>query len=132
MTAENNLQQLLRSLAPVLNDGEYVFAHVANTDGIDRSLPVAEIREREGTTVVIARHAAEGLGLPYTYVAAWITLTVHSDLNAVGLTAAVANALAEDGISCNVIAGFYHDHLFVSAEDAPRAMAALRKLSETE
>jgi hypothetical protein len=60
--------------------------------------------------------------------AAWITLTVHSDLEAVGLTAAVSVALGAAGISCNVVAGTYHDHLFVPAQKAADAMAALRKL----
>lgn len=60
--------------------------------------------------------------------AAWITLTVHSDLAAVGLTAAFSRVLAEAGISCNVVAGVRHDHIFVPVERAADAMAALRRL----
>lgn len=100
-----------------------------DTAGIDRSLPVATIREREGTTMILQREVADGLGLPYTYLAAWITLRVNSDLAAVGLTAAVATALAERGISCNVVAGYYHDHLFVDLGSAEEAMRALTRLS---
>ncbi len=55
---------------------------------------------------------------------------MHSDLQAVGLTAAVATALAEAGISCNVVAAAYHDHLFVPVESASQAIAALRTLQE--
>ena len=60
--------------------------------------------------------------------AAWITLEVHSDLNAVGLTAAVSGALARAGISCNVVAAACHDHLFVPVEAAPAALACLESL----
>ena len=61
--------------------------------------------------------------------AAWITLEVHSSLAAVGLTAAFAGALAQANISCNVIAGYYHDHLFVARDDAERALSTLRALA---
>jgi hypothetical protein len=60
--------------------------------------------------------------------AAWITLMVHSDLEAVGLTAAFAHALGQAGISCNVVAGAYHDHIFVPFEQALPAMDALIEL----
>ncbi|HCH64870.1 MAG TPA: acetyltransferase, partial [Deltaproteobacteria bacterium] len=69
-------------------------------------------------------------GLSVLFRAAWITLTVHSDLQAVGLTAAVASALTAVGVSCNVVAGAHHDHLFVPEGMADRAMAALRDLQE--
>ena len=69
------------------------------------------------------------LGLNYSFVASWITLTVHSSLEAVGLTAAFSKALAEKGISCNVVAAFYHDHLFVRQQDAAAAMETLKGLS---
>ena len=62
--------------------------------------------------------------------AAWITLTVQSDLNAVGLTAVVSTALAKAGISCNVIAAVHHDHLFVPVDRADDAMRVLRGLSD--
>ena len=59
----------------------------------------------------------------------WITLDVHSSLEAVGLTAAVSAALAEENISCNVVAAYYHDHLFVPVADAERAMETLMRLT---
>ena len=74
-----------------------------------------------------ARHGIEG-----TFEAAWITLTVHSDLAAVGFLAAVAAALASEGIPCNAIAAFHHDHLFVPVAMAERAMAALERLQENQ
>ncbi len=67
---------------------------------------------------------------PYQYVAAWITLNVHSSLEAVGLTAAFAKALGDAGISCNVVAAYYHDHIFVDVKDAEKAMDVLQRMAE--
>lgn len=74
------------------------------------------------------REMADDLGLTYTYVAAWITLTVHSSLEATGLTAAFATALADAGISCNVVAAYFHDHIFVAEADGERTIEVLRGL----
>ena len=62
------------------------------------------------------------------FVAAWLSLRVHSALDAVGLTAAVSRALADAGIACNVLAGFHHDHLLVPAARRADAIAALHAL----
>ena len=69
--------------------------------------------------------------MPYSFVGAWITLNVHSALEAVGLTAAVSRALTEAGISCNVVAAYYHDHLFVPAEQGERALKILQDLARS-
>ena len=87
------------------------------------------VTEPEGRTLVLPRQRADELGLPYEFVAAWITLHVHSALDAVGLTAAFATALTAEGISANVVAGYFHDHLFVPEDRADDAMRALRRLS---
>ena len=84
--------------------------------------PVGMFQEKEGITVILPREQADGLSLPYSLACAWITLTVHSSLEAVGLTAAISQALAEANISCNVVAAYYHDHLFIPIADADRAM----------
>lgn len=128
MSAEKDLQTLLATMAPTLREGEYVF--VQWPDG--RPLPAAveaAVREAEGLTVVLPRAAADSEGLAYSFVAAWITLEVHSALDAVGLTAAFGKALADAHISCNVLAGLHHDHLLVPAPDAPRALEVLAELS---
>ena len=91
--------------------------------------PLGSFQEREGLTVIVQRQQAEQLQLEIDYVAAWLTLNVHSALAAVGLTAAVAGALADAGISCNVIAGYYHDHLFVAHADGPRTLGVLQQLA---
>ena len=45
-----------------------------------------------------SRDVADANGLSYDYVAAWITLQVHSSLAAVGLTASFSAALAQAGV----------------------------------
>ncbi|MDP9532859.1 ACT domain-containing protein [Pseudomonas protegens] len=132
MAGETSLATLLRSMSPQLNDGEYVFCCIADRSLLQDCEVLGSFREREGLTVILPRQQAEQLGLTFDYVAAWITLNVHSALEAVGLTAAFAGALGQAGISCNVIAGFYHDHLFVGQADAQRAMQVLQKLAAGE
>jgi len=127
VTAERDLQRLLASMEPVLRPGTFVFAVVPN--GAEDLAPEATVREEEGLTVVLPRERADALGLSYDYVAAWITLRVHSALDAVGLTSAVSSALAAAGMSCNVIAGYHHDHLLVPAERGDEAVRLLRELS---
>jgi len=129
MAGETSLATLLRSMSPELNDGDYVFCTVADASLLKGADVLGSFREREGLTVIIERQHAEALGLSFDYVAAWITLNVYSALEAVGLTAAFAGALGQAGISCNVIAGFYHDHLFVGKDDANKAMSVLRQLA---
>lgn len=128
VTGEHDLELLLRGLQPQRHPYEYVFTTM--TGPIPPEVhPVVTVAEPEGTTVVLMRAEADAAGLPYDFVAAWITLRVHSALDAVGLTAAVSGALAGVGISCNVVAGYFHDHLFVRCADADRAMAVLAGLS---
>ncbi|MFJ7140816.1 ACT domain-containing protein [Pseudomonas protegens] len=132
MAGETSLATLLRSMSPQLNDGEYVFCSLTDPNLLQDCEVLGSFREREGLTVIVQRQQAERLGLAFDYVAAWITLNVHSALEAVGLTAAFAGALGQAGISCNVIAGYYHDHLFVGQADARRAMQVLQKLAAGE
>lgn len=89
---------------------------------------IGTFREEEGTTVVIAKEKADQLNLSYTYEAAWITLQADTDLDMVGLTAKFSRALAEEGISCNVIAAYHHDHIFVATADAEKAIRTLESL----
>lgn len=129
MTGETNLSRLLASLSPRLNPGRFVFCSVPQPTVVQVAAALGSFREAEGTTLILAREEAERLGLAYDYLAAWITLEVHSSLAADGLTAAFAEALAGEGISCNVIAGFHHDHLFVAEADAERALTRLQRLA---
>ena len=129
MPGEKDLVQLLKTMQPCLNEGEYVFCTVADLKGIPTDQIISFFKESEGFTIILARSLADQWHLDYSFVAAWITLTVHSALDAVGLTAAFANALADVGISCNVVAGYYHDHIFVDKGDGERAMEVLWALS---
>lgn len=127
-----DLQELINSMEPILNEGQYVFCTTTDVTPIPRELPICEIKEKEGTTLVIRKQDADRLGLAYTYIASWITLSVHSSLSAVGLTAAFAAALGHHNISCNVIAGYYHDHIFVDIQDAPQAIKVLSQMSQPD
>jgi hypothetical protein len=129
MTGETSLPTLLRHLTPVLQDGAYVFCTVTATYEVPLAEVLGTFREAEGLTLILPQATADRLALPYDYVATWLTLQVHSSLAAVGLTAAFAQALAAAGISCNVVAGFYHDHLFVAQADAERAVHVLQQLA---
>jgi len=130
MTGEKDLAALLRRLRPVLQTGEYVFCTRPHTHPVPSDVqPVGTFSEAEGLTIIVPRAVAEAQAWPYSFVAAWLTLTVHSSLEAVGLTAAVAQALAQANISCNVVAAYFHDHIFVPVADAERALHILEALA---
>ena len=113
---------MLAGMAPVLDGRAWFFVVVEGEPPADA---FAVIREEEGTTAILPGECA---GMPF----ARITLTVHSALEGVGLTAAVSGALAEAGIACNVVAGYHHDHLFVPWDRRDEALAVLRRLSSPE
>lgn len=129
MPGETNLDKLLKTMKPQLNEGEFVFCVVQDFSQVSIECILFFFKEMEGYTIVLKKELADNLKLDYSFVASWITLTVHSALNAVGLTAAFSSALAKSYISCNVIAGYYHDHIFVATKDADEAMGVLNKLS---
>lgn len=125
-SGSRDLAALLAGLAPVRRPGEFVVVSTTS----ETTLPSeATVLEDEGTTLVLERHEADAFRFAHSGTFAWITLTVSSSLEAVGLTAAVASALAERGIACNVLAGFHHDHLLVPSDRADDALAALAELS---
>ncbi|MDB4048221.1 ACT domain-containing protein [Polaribacter sp.] len=130
MEGEKDLQKLLKNMKPVLNPGEYVFAVVKNLDNILRTDTLFEFKEKEAITLVLEKNKADTLKLSYQFISSWITLKVHSSLEAVGLTAAFSTALTKQKISCNVVAGFYHDHIFVDTKDAKKAIEVLTNLSK--
>lgn len=128
MPAITDLDILLKSMSPELIEGNYVFCTV-NGPLLDYLAldPIATFHEKEGLTLVLAEHKAKEAKLDYDTVFCLITLSVHSSLEAVGLTAAFANKLTSYGISANVIAGYYHDHIFVQKHKVDAAMKALKE-----
>lgn len=120
---------LLANMATQLRPGEYVFCSLPPGQEVPKSGVLASVVEPEGLSIVISREQADAAGWEYDYVAGWITLGVQSALDAVGLTAAVSSVLADSGVSCNVIAGFHHDHLLIPADRAREALTILQRLS---
>jgi len=125
-----DLNELITEINPVLHDGVYVFVSVNDEVSLNNIKVIASIHESEGYSAIIAESDAKELGLDILFRAAWITLNVHSDLNAIGLTALFSAALAKEGISCNVVAGAYHDHVFVPVDRAKDAMHAFGQLQQ--
>jgi len=128
MNGEKNLTILLQNMKPILHAGDFVFCCVESLENIDLKQLVGTFYEEEGITLIVSRAYADYAGLPYTFVASWITLKIHSSLEAVGFTAAFSKALANEGIGCNVVAAYYHDHLFINKLDSARAMEILKSL----
>lgn len=126
-TAMTDLDDILRSLDVSARPDRYVFATVP-AGSLAMAAAHASIIEAEGVTIVMTTEEARRHGLDASPAMAWLTLTVHSSLEAVGLTAAFSTALAQAGISCNVLAGFYHDHLLVPYDRLDQAVSVLRAL----
>jgi len=131
MAGERDLKKLLSAMSPRLIDGDYVFLSIAGAEYGDHVelKPFAAINEVEGLTLIVEQELAIEHGFEFEGTYKGITLEVHSSLEAVGLTAAFAKALGDVNISANVIAGFYHDHIFVQQKYAAQAMDALSALS---
>jgi uncharacterized protein len=129
-TGETDLQKLVRSLEPKQHPETFVFCKVHDLSHIGLQNIQMFFKEEEGITIIIEKEQADLLRLSYSAEMSWITLTVYSSLTAVGLTAAFSKALAEKGISCNVVAAFHHDHIFVARKDADAALGILTKLPE--
>lgn len=131
MSGEKDIKALLKNMSPILNDEEYVFITMSGHYGDHTHLePLCTFMEKEGLTLIIPKRTAAANSIKVDEVFKNITLEVHSSLDAVGLTAAVSTKLAEDGISANVVAAYYHDHIFVQAALADKALESLKELSK--
>ena len=140
-SGEMDLAIMLENSRPIVNPGEYFFVPIDDEtlNKLPRSATLFEFKEHrspkkphEGTTIIIERSEAEKHGIKPKddYVAAWLTLEVQSSLEAVGLTAVFAKALGDAGVSANVVAAYYHDHIFVGVEDKEKAEKVLLELAE--
>ena len=129
MAGIDNLEVLLRSMCPILSPTHYVFCSVkGELENFVYLKPLASFVESEGLTLILKKQRADEAQISYQQIYQQITLSVHSSLEAVGLTAAFANKLAEYQLSANVVAGYYHDHIFVQADKAEIALSALKEL----
>lgn len=132
MKAESDLEILLREMRPFLHPQAVVFTYLSEHTYPTLDLaPIATFREDEGITVILSQREAEQCHLPFDGVWAWITLRVHSALNAVGFLARITTALAQSGISVNVFSAYYHDHLFVPWERRFEAMEVLEQVRQS-
>ncbi len=125
MAGETNLGRILAGMGVGRRDGVYVYATVAPGEPLPDIPIAAVVSETEGTTIVLDRDVAVAAGIAWEFEAAWLSITVHTSLEAVGVTASVATALAMKGIPCNVLAGFHHDHLLVPIDRVDDAIAAV-------
>ena len=122
MAGLTNLHEILGALRPSVRQGSFVYVTLPTPPEVEA---YARIVEDEGITLVVDQSTADEHGWEYEGVFAWITLQVHTSLTSVGITAAVSTALARVGISCNVLAGFYHDHLLVPKDSVDDAVEVL-------
>lgn len=130
MGGETNLKALLRQMRPVLHAAPYGYGMIVAGQSVPKGPVFSRIVEDEGTTLIAPLAELAALGLQGLQPWARISLLVHSDLAAVGLTAAIAAALTAENISANVVAGYFHDHIFVQWDRSTDAMAALKALSD--
>lgn len=128
MTGETDLATMLASLRIERCEPPVTVVHLSNPVELGEGV-LAVLTEDEGTTAVVSIAEAERRGWPVEFRAAWLTVSVHSSLHAVGLTAALASALAERGIAANVLAGYFHDHLLVPLDRADEAVERLESLA---
>lgn len=122
---ETDLDRMLATLGVQRRPG--VFAYIAVEVPTPGLVAAAHAMVKEGrlTTIVLPVEAAERGGQATTVQFAWLTLTVQSSLEAVGLTAAVSARLAAIGVPCNVLAGYHHDHLLVPVDRVHDAITVL-------
>ncbi len=130
MPGEKNIKKLLKNMTPTLCKQEYVF--VTTNKKIDEIIllnPLCTFMEEEGLTIILEKNMAISNGLKFDGIFNKITLKVHSSLDAVGLTAAVATKLKDYNISTNVVAAYYHDHIFVQSNLSEKALNCLNELT---
>ena len=116
----------------ILNKGEYVFCSIIDINKISINNIICSFKESEGYSIIISKEEAIKNNLPFYFVSAWITLEIDSTLESVGITSAFSKKLTKAGISCNVIAAYHHDHVFVPYLDKHKAMKILSDMYESQ
>jgi hypothetical protein len=131
MTGDSNLESLLKNMKPVIVPGEYVFCSVKENQLKEVKDPLLVFREYEGPTVIITKTDAEQMKLHFDSTWGLISMTIHSDLEAVGFLAIITSYLAKAGISVNAVSAYYHDHLFVPFARVAETVTLLMTLSDS-
>jgi hypothetical protein len=127
---ESDLNTLLLTMAPDLSPNVFVFASIASRSLPHEIEPICSFQEAEGLSIIVEREQAERARLPWILEVRMITLTVHSDLEAVGFIARISAVLAEANIPCNAVSACFHDYIFVPCELAPTALDILITLAK--
>lgn len=130
MPGVTNLQQTLQSLKVICDDIQYGFAGVADESQIERDEVLATFHENDRLAIIAPKDYLDSLGIENESPYAKLTIDVHTSLELVGLTAVMATELAKYGISANVVAAFYHDHVFVQYELRQKATQLLESLRD--
>ncbi len=131
MQGERDLSTLLQQMTPEVHPDVFAFCCFPDRQLPPGLTPVGTFHEAEGLTAIVPLHQVQALGLPHQFECRMVTLTVHSALDAVGFLTRISAALAAQGIACNVVSAFHHDHLFVPSERIADAMNALTELRRT-
>ncbi|KEF63782.1 uncharacterized protein A1O9_01760 [Exophiala aquamarina CBS 119918] len=134
---ETSLTALLATLNLALCPTTYVFLTIpatAQASSIPKALldtAILTFREAEGLTLIAPQDIAslhQHHQITSQYPCRMITCAVHSSLEAVGFLAVLTRALADSGISCNPVSGYFHDHLFVPVGKEEEAVSVLEGL----
>jgi len=133
MNGMTDLQKLISSVNPIIVEGDFVFVTIpeAAYGNAVHLAPIASFIESEGLTLIIPKDRADEEAIDYDGTFRMITLQVHSSLSAVGLTAAVSKVLADEGVSANIVAAYFHDHIFVPSQKADEALRALQQIGSS-
>jgi hypothetical protein len=131
MSGESDLRKLLVGMRPFLCDKQFAFATARSLQDVPAAVSiVGSFTEEEGVTIIASFGEVVGTALKHSGPWAKISLEIHSSLTAVGLTATIATALAGAGISANLVAGYFHDHVFVPWQQREAALAILNHLAD--
>ncbi len=135
--AESDLKKLINGMSPEVVGEKYFLASVPESEMMIIANYLDYIkciyREEEGMTIVFSEDikeemeevSEEKIAGPF----ALITLSITSDLFAVGFLAKITEVLAKEKISVNTFSAYFHDHLLVPYGRKKDAMDALKKLA---
>lgn len=131
MSGKLNLDEVLKTLNVSCDDIEYGFANVKDGTFIPTKEIIGTFQETEALTLIATKNYFEQQNIKYDGSYAKLTIDVHTSLDLVGLTAILSSKLAENGISANVVAAYFHDHIFVQYPLRQKAISAILQLKDT-